>query len=420
MVEVTSGTEIAPSTILVDTKEHLCPLRMEPEMRIPMVRVEDVVMRLADRWSDGKVAPARHLLPLCWALVAVMLLAGCEQPNVPEESPESCARPLIAGRCWEFMGLEGRQVLTITESPSWVFAGTSHDSHPRSEGAFFRLPKGGGGWERISDFDEVFVAPLYVEPDGAPPRLLVALSVHEARDMPPLQRSLDAGRSWVASDEGWPQHDIPLTTSLVAERGSGGRIFAGGQHRIMMSDDAGETWFESPQAGGAFQIYPSPQLNGTVWSVHNNPFGRLILSRSEDRGQSWFHLRSADGSHTVPVPRRLVQGGPREHILWGIGFSIMASEDAGESWSETGQFSWGGDIAVRGSEVIVVAAPSEPAGMPYEERPLVVKSTLDGDSWTEWPVPSEARAPHRLVVTRGGDLLIGTVNGLWRVRETEG
>lgn len=374
-------------------------------------------MRVLSLWSDARNCRARHPLPPLLALVPVILLAGCELPSAPPWAVESCPLPVLEGRCWEFLGLEGKQVHSIAQAPMAIFVGTSDHHFPVAGGGFFRLDEGQRDWERLSDFDEVFVTPLHIEPEGAPPRLLVALSAHENQDVAPLLRSLDGGRTWVDSDRGWVRHDFPRTTTLAAEQGRGGRIFAGGRHAFMMSDDGGESWFTSSFSVGGLQIYPSPRLDGTVWSVHSPPLGSFYLSRSEDRGESWSHI--VDSGQRPP--HRIVQGGPREHTLWGISSSIVVSEDEGNSWSEVGQTEPisidGGDIAVRGREVIVVAA--EPVSGPYEDRPLIVQSTLDGEEWMMWKVPSEVGAPHRLVVTADGDLLIGTANGLWRVWELE-
>lgn len=169
-------------------------------------------------------------------------------------------------------------------------------------------------------------------------------------------RSADGGNTFESIENNMP--DFSSIRTMI--RLSSGRLMAGGQPGVFVSDDDGQTWTQT----GSNPIQPIAlhQRNGVIYSINSQ-----TVSTSSDNGQTWntspvlfnirsFHAnseymfiatgvelrRSADGENWEDITPNVGEPGVRSAV-YGIGSTLfvgnghgrlLMSNDQGNSWTE--------------------------------------------------------------------------------------
>lgn len=139
--------------------------------------------------------------------------------------------------------------------------------------------------------------------------------------------SPDRGRTWERRHEGIRRG---YTHPIVVDRTKAGRVLAGTEKGLFVTEDAARTWT---------CVLPTEK---TVYDIRQSPHDpRLFLAvtssdgawRSQDGGKTWARIAGVPKEWTLHNcdfdahdPKRLVVAG------WGLG--VRVSEDGGATWSE--------------------------------------------------------------------------------------
>ncbi|MDO8189105.1 hypothetical protein Q5424_21660 [Conexibacter sp. JD483] len=142
-------------------------------------------------------------------------------------------------------------------------------------------------------------------------------------------RSLDAGVSWSAVDQGLTDHSAKIVRALALD---GTRMLAGTQRGVFALN--GSTWTGIGQGDG------SGKLNSPVQALL--PLGGTLLAgtfaggvaRSSDNGQTWQPPGPGSGMPAGETVWSLTSFGPM--VLAGTGSGVYRSLDGGVSWTPSG------------------------------------------------------------------------------------
>lgn len=139
--------------------------------------------------------------------------------------------------------------------------------------------------------------------------------------------SLDHGQTWKRMNEGIAR---AYTETITVDRTKAGRVLAGTEKGIYLTEDAARTWrLVQATEKTTYDLIQSPADSKTFFAVTSND-GAL---RSGDGGRSWKRVPGVPVKHTLhacdydeaKTPRLVVCG-------WGAG--VLLSEDGGETWSD--------------------------------------------------------------------------------------
>ncbi len=137
--------------------------------------------------------------------------------------------------------------------------------------------------------------------------------------------SHDRGQSWRRSNEGIRR---TYTHALTIDRTKGGRILAGTELGIYLTEDGATTWqLVQPTTKVTYDIRQSPAQPAAFLAVTSSD-GALW---SDDAGRTWRAVAGVPKNHTLhncdfdrSNAQRMVIGG------WGAG--VLVSEDGGKTW----------------------------------------------------------------------------------------
>lgn len=139
--------------------------------------------------------------------------------------------------------------------------------------------------------------------------------------------SHDRGQTWVRMNEGIRRS---FTHGLAVDRSKAGRVLAGTELGIYLTEDGARTWrLVLPTAKVTYDIQQSPG-DARVFLAVTSSDGAF---RTDDGGLTWQALAGVPKNRTLhncdfdaSDPRRLIIGG------WGAG--VLVSEDGGQSWAD--------------------------------------------------------------------------------------
>lgn len=162
-----------------------------------------------------------------------------------------------------------------------------------------------------------------------------------------------------------------------------------------------------------------PPTGGAFWVGGGNLlWGEEFVLRSDDGGRTWREVtqpgpRGGTVSAFLPDPRN------RDVVLAAIWASVQGTGDGGISWAPALELAHGGRrvYAFAMTDTVVVAVSDEwlsdwvPGVLGVYTAPAVQ------GPWTPMPTPPEAAAGYSVMVDRDGQLVIGTMRGVWLVRD---
>jgi photosystem II stability/assembly factor-like uncharacterized protein len=202
-----------------------------------------------------------------------------------------------------------------------------------------RLSSNGNAWTVTPLLEGVGAQCLAIDPDN--PRRLYTGTFENG-----VYRSLDAGDTWEAVNEGIP-HERVLSVAVSPSRASTGinAVYAGTEpSSVYVSEDDGKTWRDLPAlrdlpSAPTWSFPPRPWTSHVRWiapSWHDPDllFAGIELGgvmRSTDGGETWEDRKpgSYHDSHCV-----LAHPKDGSRVYEAAGGGVAMSDDAGETWRE--------------------------------------------------------------------------------------
>jgi hypothetical protein len=180
-------------------------------------------------------------------------------------------------------------------------------------------PDGGVSWRILTSWDMTEPKDLAIDPN-APDHLYLGLPDG-------IGVSRDGGSSWTRSDAGILRK---YTQTLQVDRTRAGRVLAGTELGLYLSEDGGQRWEKVlPTTKTVTDVQQSPH-DPRHWIASTQADGAW---QSRDDGRTWQRfagLPTGFTQHNLRFdprdPRRLAISG------WGLG--VRVSEDGGETWRE--------------------------------------------------------------------------------------
>lgn len=177
---------------------------------------------------------------------------------------------------------------------------------------------GGATWRILTSWDMTEPKDIAIDPQ-APENLYVGLPDG-------IAVSRDGGDSWQRMNAGIKRR---YTQTIVVDRTRQGRVLAGTELGIFVSDDAAQTWRQVAVTTKTVHDLKQSPHDPAVFLAATQTEGVLL---SRDGGLSWQRLAGGPQGHTLHRcdfdahdSRRLLVAG------WGCG--VQVSEDGGATWT---------------------------------------------------------------------------------------
>lgn len=139
--------------------------------------------------------------------------------------------------------------------------------------------------------------------------------------------SRDRGQTWQRSQEGIRRG---YTHPISVDRTQAGRVLAGTEKGIYLSEDGARTWtMVLPTEKTVYDLEQSPHAPQT-WLAVTSSNGAF---RSENGGRAWQRIASVPTEHTLHNCD-FDRGDPERIVIAGWGFGVRVSEDGGRTWSD--------------------------------------------------------------------------------------
>jgi len=178
---------------------------------------------------------------------------------------------------------------------------------------------GGEGWRMVNSWDMTEGQDVAIDPNS-PDTVYLALPDG-------VGVSLDQGKTIIRREKGLPDRG-KFTKTIEVDRTTAGRVLAGCEKGIFLTEDAGLHWRQVlPTTTQVNDLEQSPH-DASVWMASTDWHGAWM---SHDGGVTWSQIKGLDSEHPIynvtfdaTNPQRLAVGG------WANG--ILTSEDGGMTW----------------------------------------------------------------------------------------
>lgn len=203
-----------------------------------------------------------------------------------------------------------------------IFTATGDPSNPKAlfVGALdgvLRTLDGGSTWRTMTGWDMTEPHSLAFDPN-APDHLYSSLPDG-------IGVSRDHGQTWQRAHAGIRR---PYTQTLTIDRTKAGRVLAGTELGIYLSEDGARTWrLVQATEKTTYAVRQSPHDPRAFFAVTsaNGAF------RSDDGGKKWKSVPGVPTNHTLHTCH--FDGSDAQRLVlcgWGVG--VRVSEDAGKTW----------------------------------------------------------------------------------------
>lgn len=176
----------------------------------------------------------------------------------------------------------------------------------------------GASWRIMTSWDMTEPKDIAIDPN-APDHIYLALPDG-------IGVSRDRGVTWTRKDAGIPRK---YTQSIVVDRTRAGRLVAGTEKGIFLSEDGAETWLLVQTADATVTDVAQSPHDPLTYLATTQENGILM---SHDGARTWSQLPGLTSAHTLhngnfdaTNPDRLAVS------AWGIG--VQVSEDGGKTWA---------------------------------------------------------------------------------------
>ena len=221
-----------------------------------------------------------------------------------------------AGGTWRHVGYNDGTLTAVAFDPR-----DRNVIYTSALNGLWRSLDGGRLWRIGNESDMTEARDVAVDPN-APDHVYLALPDG-------IAVSTDRGQTLVRREHGLPVRG-KYTQVLHVDRTRAGRVFAGCETGIYLTEDGANRWrrvFATTDT--VYDIQQSPH-DPAVWLAATHGAG---LQRSSDGGNSWVHVTAAPSTHPLynvtfdlTQPQRLALGS------WSLG--VLTSEDGGRTWTD--------------------------------------------------------------------------------------
>jgi hypothetical protein len=276
-------------------------------------------------------SPLHYLRRICLGLLALAALRAAAADPLPAHDFYVLGQMSRA----VFMGSKATALNGIyrsTDRVDIVHIGPNHPvvdaitADPRNPNILFaaglngvlRSSDRGQRWVILTSWDMTEPKDIAIDPN-APDHIYIALPDG-------IGVSRDAGKTWTRMSEGLQRR---YTQTILVDRTKAGRVIAGTEHGIFVSDDGAKSWV------------PVQATDKTVHNIEQSPHDPKIffaatqangLWRSTDGARSWRAVTGVSAKQTLHNvtfdPRN-----PRRVAVCGWGPGVLVSEDGGETWT---------------------------------------------------------------------------------------
>ncbi len=182
-----------------------------------------------------------------------------------------------------------------------------------------RSPDRGKSWRRVTDWS-------MTEPKD------IAFDLNSPDDVyaglpDGIAASHDRGLTWQRAHEGIRR---AYTHALIVDRATKGRVLAGTELGIYLSEDGARTWrLVQATSKVTYDLRQSPHDPKVMLAV-TSADGAF---RSEDAGRTWQEIAGVSSAHTLHYGHFDVHDAKRL-VLCGWEAGVLVSEDGGRTWSD--------------------------------------------------------------------------------------
>ena len=175
----------------------------------------------------------------------------------------------------------------------------------------------GKTWRRMTGWDMTEPKAIEFDPN-APDHIYAGLPDG-------IAVSQDRGETWRRMNEGIQRG---YTHSLMVDRTKAGRVLAGTELGIYLTDDGARTWrLVQPTSKVVYDIRQSPHDPKTMLAVTSSE-GAF---RSEDAGRTWRKIGGVPSEHTLHFGH-FDPSDARRLVICGWDAGVLVSEDGGRTW----------------------------------------------------------------------------------------
>jgi len=381
--------------------------------------------RLAVGWSPAR--PGFGVGLLVWLAVLTWSTTACNDPTPPPPPPPP--PPLsslpcttwVGGRCWVYLGPDSVDVRAVAEVGSELWIGTTtrgilwYDTQARSwrdlafPGKSLRsivvVPSTGAIWVTVNGYPDTTHSYLYLGSDSL---------------------SAAGGRIWLPRDGGLAaqNHFAGMVGPFAIDPLDDTRLLLKVPGGLFLSVDRGGTWervLGGPYSLVAYNALAVSSANGVrAWvGGGNTVLHQQFVLRSDDRGRTWEETSRPGPEGYGGVVALVADREDADVVVASIWGSLWATSDGGLTWrtvlelAHQGRAAW----AFAMTDTMVVAVSDEwlsdwvPGVLGLYVAPAVEASR------SALPTPADAAAGYSVMVDRDGQLVIGTIRGVWLVRD---
>jgi len=195
--------------------------------------------------------------------------------------------------------------------PRWFYAASINGCLQTSDG--------GASWRIATGWDETEPKDVRVDP-GLPDRVYLALPDG-------IEVSTDRGAHWVRREHGLPDRG-KYTQVLGVDRTGTGRVLAGCESGIYLTEDGAQSWRRVFRAKATVDDIEQSPHDPARWLAATEGDGALV---SRDRGLTWERipgLPSAAALYNVAFDPL----DPRRCAVGSYTYGVLTTEDGGATW----------------------------------------------------------------------------------------
>ncbi len=180
---------------------------------------------------------------------------------------------------------------------------------------------GGQTWRIGTSWDMTEPKDVALDPN-APDHIYLALPDG-------LAVSTDRGRTWPRRENGLPERG-KYTQTVKVDRTRAGRVFAGCESGIYLTEDGAGSWRRVFAATATVTNLQQSPHDSKLWLATTQSDGALV---SRDGGLTWKKIGgvpSAEAHYNVCFDGT----NPRRFAIGGWTYGVLVTEDGGETWTE--------------------------------------------------------------------------------------
>lgn len=266
------------------------------------------------------------------ALLAAAILNGAPAATEPSSRLYACgitSRGYVVGARLPLSGLMHRG-----PDGSWQLVGFNNpeiqgiDYNPRNPRIFYlaagngcvRSEDSGHTWRITTPWDMTELRAVSVDANQ-PDHVWVALPDG-------IGSTRDGGRTWTRRDSGIRRK---YTQTLRVDRTRAGRVFAGTEQGIFITEDDGASWRLAGAEGAMVTHVAQSPFETLLWLATTNRHGAF---RSRDNGATWERIPGIGTERTLYKASFDAAG---RMAICGFDVGVLVSEDGGATWEGRNQ-----------------------------------------------------------------------------------